>query len=344
MNDAPAFWWQNNSLAAFALTPFSGVYGWLAGRRMAVSPRYVSSVPVLCIGNLVAGGAGKTPTAIALAHAAGKLGLMPGFLSRGYGGRINTATVVDLDRHNALDVGDEPPLLAAHYPTVVSPDRTKGARLLEQQGVDFVVMDDGFQNPSLHKDYSLVVVDADRGIGNGFSMPAGPLRARLGIQLSRASAILVIGRQNGADKVVRAAASRAKPVYEANFEPVNPAKWKGQKVLAFAGIANPEKFRLSLNKVGVEIIEFRSFGDHHPFTEEEAEELLFFARRNKLNIVTTSKDISRLASLGRIQRELSRKAAVFEIELRFDSRRILHSIIDDTVENAKAHRLTRSKS
>ncbi len=339
MNEAPPFWWQKPGLAAFLLSPLSWIYSWIAGRRMTMKSRYVSAVPVLCVGNFVAGGAGKTPTAIAIADGARKQGHKPGFLSRGYGGRIDKATIVDLTKHNSHDVGDEPPLLASRYPTVVSPDRVKGAQLLEQKGVDFIVMDDGFQNPSLHKDYSLVVVDSARGVGNGFAMPAGPLRVRLDAQLASADAVLLVGQQSAADGVIRATAKRAKPVYQAFVKVVNTRKWKGKKVLAFAGIADPEKFFSSLRKAGADIVEARSFGDHHPFTNEEADDILFFAKRNQLEIVTTSKDAARLNGLGRVQSELSDKASILEIDLKFENERILAAIIEGTVERAKMHRL-----
>ncbi len=324
---------------AYLLSPFSWIYGSIAGWRMGKKPRHISKVPVLCIGNFIAGGAGKTPTAIAIARAAKKKNFKPGFLTRGYGGGITTATFVDLDKHNSHDVGDEPLLLAENFLTVVSPDRVNGALMLETQNIDFIIMDDGFQNPSLNKDYSLVVVDARRGIGNGFAMPGGPLRASLGAQLAFASAVLVIGRSTGADKLIRAAARRAKPIYEAIIKPVEAGKWKGRKVLAFAGIADPIKFYNSLEEVGVEIVERRSFGDHHSLTSEEIEDILQLSRVKGLEIVTTSKDAARLRGIGRAQDELYQQAVVFEIELVFENERILESIIDETIRQAKLLRL-----
>ncbi len=339
MSEAPSFWWSDSSVAALALFPVSWTYGWLAGRRMGQKPRMVSRFPVLCVGNFIAGGAGKTPTAITLAKAARRKGLKPGFLTRGYGGRITHPTVVDNKIHNSHDVGDEPLLLAEKHITVVSPDRPNGARLLEKQGVNFIIMDDGFQNPSLHKDYSLVVVDARRGIGNGSAMPGGPLRANLGAQLALASAVLVIGKAAGADKLIRAAARRAKPVLEAEIKPVKPRAWKGKRVLAFAGIADPKKFFASLKSAGAEIVETRQFGDHHPFTQEEAEDILHLARRKELEIVTTSKDAMRLKGLGRAQGELSENSLIFEIKLEFENTRIVDAIIENTIRHAKATRL-----
>lgn len=341
MNEAPSFWWKRSNAMALVLAPFSWSYGWVAGWRMGRKPNYVSKLPVLCIGNFIAGGAGKTPTAIAIARMAKKMKLKPGFLSRGYGGGITSPTIVNIDQHNSHDVGDEPLLLAANFPTAVSPDRAKGALLLEEQGVDFIIMDDGFQNPLLHKDYSLAVVDARRGIGNGFAMPGGPLRANLGVQLSHANAILVVGKATGADRVIRAAARRAKPVYEAIAKPVNPGSWKGQNILAFAGIADPIKFFTSLEQTGANIVERRSYGDHHVLNVEEMEEMLHLAKRQELEIVTTSKDAVRLKGTGRVQNELFSQLKVFEIELVFESERIVRSIIEETIRLAKSFRLAR---
>ncbi len=339
MNEAPSFWWKSSNAMVLILAPFSWGYGWVAGWRMGRKPGHVSKLPVLCIGNFIAGGAGKTPTAITIAKMAKKMKLKPGFLSRGYGGGITSPTIVNTDQHNSHDVGDEPLLLAACFPTAVSPDRAKGAQLLEEQGVDFIIMDDGFQNPSLHKDFSLVVVDARRGIGNGFAMPGGPLRANLGAQLSHANAMLVVGKATGADKVIRAAARRAKPVYEAVVKPVKPRRWKGQNVLAFAGIADPVKFFTSLEQAGANIVERRSYGDHHVLNVEEMEEMIHLAKRKALEIVTTSKDAVRLKDTGRIQNELFDQLKVFEIELEFESERIVRSIIEETIRLAKSIRL-----
>jgi tetraacyldisaccharide 4'-kinase len=339
MNEAPSFWWKTHSMAAFLLSPLSLIYGWIAGQRMGKKPLLTTKSPVLCVGNFITGGAGKTPTAITLAHAAKRAGQKPGFLSRGYGGGITLATLVDPDAHNSHDVGDEPLLLAAHFPIVVSPDRPKGADLLEQQDVNFIIMDDGFQNPSLHKDYNLVVVDSARGIGNGHAMPGGPLRASLGTQLAHANAVLVIGKENGADRAIRAAARRAKPVYEAQIVATDPKGWKNHKILAFAGIGDPEKFYSSLREAGANVVATRSFADHHPLSAEEATEIMQQAERDELEIVTTSKDAVRLKGRGTNQQTLLERTRIFDIRLEFDSSRIPAEIIEETIRRAHAFRL-----
>ena len=339
MNETPNFWWRPPGAAALALAPLSWAYGRLAAMRMAMPPRSVSQLPVLCIGNFIVGGAGKTPTALALADAAKKTGFAPGFLSRGYGGQVSAPCLVDRTLHNAHDVGDEPLLLAARHPTVVAADRPKGAALLEQQGVDLIIMDDGFQNPSLRKDYSLVVVDAMRGIGNGYAMPGGPLRAEFETQLSHADAVLVIGEDDAAQNIIRAAARRAKPVYLASLKPVNPRKWKGRKILAFAGIGNPDKFFTSLTQAGAELIESRRFGDHHRLVADEIDEIIETADRNNLEIATTAKDAARLEGVGAAHAGFLERVAVFKVRLTFENPAMAAAIVEQTVRNARTHRL-----
>src|SRR5581483_11126377 len=190
---APAFWWrQEQSPAAMLLSPLAAAFGAAAARRMGRPAHYRAPVPVICVGNLVVGGAGKTPAALALAALARSEGLRPGFVATGYGGSASAPTLVERDAPAEL-VGDEALMLAAAAPTVVAADRAAAAVRLIGEGVAVIIMDDGFQNPRLAKDLSLVVVDAAAGIGNGRVMPAGPLRAPLDAQIARADALIVIG-------------------------------------------------------------------------------------------------------------------------------------------------------
>ncbi|MEM7301667.1 MAG: tetraacyldisaccharide 4'-kinase [Pseudomonadota bacterium] len=331
MNEAPEFWWRRPGILSTLLAPVGAVYGNIAAKRMEQEARFHARVPILCVGNLVAGGAGKTPTALTLGKAAEDAGYTPGFLSRGYGGGIRQPTLVNLDRHNALDVGDEPLVLASQQTTAVSPERDKGAELLEEAGCNFIIMDDGFQNPRLHKDFSLLVVDSVRGVGNGFCIPAGPLRANLGRQLVRADAVLIIGKGANGNKIVRLAARRARPVYEALFQAVEPEAWTEKEVLAYAGIADPGKFYASLQKVGAQIADQRSFGDHHVFSDEECADLMVTAEASKLELVTTSKDAARLKGAGKLQSELLERSEIFAVNLEFDSPRDAPHIVEQTV-------------
>ncbi|HEX2258052.1 MAG TPA: tetraacyldisaccharide 4'-kinase, partial [Afifellaceae bacterium] len=205
MLEAPAFWWRERSLAGYALSPVGTLYGAVAARRMR-RPAPRAPIPVICVGGLTLGGAGKTPTALAIAAICGEMGRRPGFVTRGYGGSEPGPVLVDAKRHTAAQVGDEPLILARAHPTVAGRDRLAGARLLARLGCDVAVMDDGFQSPSLEKDLALLVVDAGQGIGNGLVFPAGPLRAPLAAQIRRADAVVLIGGPAKDATVARAAA------------------------------------------------------------------------------------------------------------------------------------------
>src|SRR6478672_1390966 len=214
----PSFWWGEAGLASSLLAPLAMVYGAVAGLRLG-APGRRAGVPVVCAGNLTVGGGGKTPTALAVARLLAHAGERPIFLSRGYGGRLAGPLRVDPARHRALDVGDEPLLLARVAPTVVARDRIEGARMAVAAGASVIVMDDGFQNPSLAKDLSLLVVDARRGVGNGRIIPAGPLRAPARGQLARAHALVVIGTSAGAEGVIADARADGLPVLHARLRP-----------------------------------------------------------------------------------------------------------------------------
>jgi tetraacyldisaccharide 4'-kinase len=291
MLKAPGFWWKQPGFAAALLSPLAAIYGAVAARRLAQSGAR-AGVPVICVGNPTVGGAGKTPTAIAIARLLIAAGAKPMFVTRGYGGRLAGPVAVE-PTHTAVQVGDEPLLLARVAPTIVAEDRVAGARLAEARGASVIVMDDGFQNPALTKDLSLLVVDA-RGVGNGRVLPAGPLRAALAPQLDRASALLSVG--DGTAAVESAARARALPVFRGHLEP-DPAalaSLRGRPVLAFAGIGNPEKFFATISAAGIEAPARRSFGDHHRYSVSEARALLREAERGKLQLLTTEKDLARL--------------------------------------------------
>ncbi len=289
----PAFWRRPGALAGSLLAPLGAVYGAVAAWRMA-RPGAAAGVPVICVGNLTAGGAGKTPAAMAVAQLLQHAGKRPFVLSRGYGGRLAGPVRVDAQAHTAADVGDEPLLLARVVPVVVARDRVAGAQAARSAGADIVVMDDGFQNPSLKKDLSLVVVDGRGGIGNGRVFPAGPLRAPLAAQLARASALLVIGEGAGADAVLTAAPGV--PVFHGRLEPdaLEVAALRPRKVLAFAGIGDPEKFFRTLHDAGIDVRVREAFADHHRYSGAEAADLIARAQRDGLTLVTTEKDLARL--------------------------------------------------
>jgi tetraacyldisaccharide 4'-kinase len=310
--------------------------------KMQARPSGSVDVPVLCVGNFVAGGGGKTPTAIALAKAAIARGLKPGILSRGYGGRISGPQMVMPKKHNAHDVGDEPLLLAGVAPTVISTDRLAGARQLESSGCDFIIMDDGFQNPRLLKDYCLIAVDARRGIGNGFAMPAGPLRVGLREQLRKADAVLLIGKQAGANLAIRQAARSGRPVFQADLRTTDQKGWMGKWIIAFAGIADPEKFFDTLRQAGADLAHIVPFGDHHFYTEEDVTELLDRAKLMKAELATTTKDWVRLRGMGKLQDKLAKASSVLAVELEFDDSHTPDLVIDRTIEKFEQRKLAKS--
>jgi tetraacyldisaccharide 4'-kinase len=291
----PAFWWREPGLLAHMLAPLGTLYGAAAAHRMR-QPGERACVQVVCVGNLTLGGAGKTPTAIALARLVWRTGARPGLLTRGYGGRL-AGPVAVVPTHAADEVGDEPLLLARHAPTTVARDRVAGAHAAVTGGADVIIMDDGFQNPALVKDVSLVVLDGRRGVGNGRVFPAGPLRAPLEAQIARAHALLVVG-DAGSSALGAIAAAQAHGLALLNGrlvpDPVAVAALAGKPVLAFAGIADPEKFFAALREAGIVVAATRRFADHHEFTATEASELLARADADRLTLVTTEKDRVRM--------------------------------------------------
>ena len=308
----PAFWWKPGR--GILLTPLAAVYGAVAWLRMRSRGRS-AGVPVICLGNLTVGGGGKTPTALAAARVLLAAHTRPFFLSRGYGGRLAGPILVNPSEHGAADVGDEPLLLARLAPTIVARNRLRGAEAARAKGASVIVMDDGFQNPSLRKDLAIIVVDGLRGIGNHHMIPAGPLRAPLRAQLKRAHALLV-GSPDGAAPVIKLAARHKLAQFHGRLEPDRQtlAALSGRKVLAFAGIADPEKFFATLTDAGVVIAERRSFSDHHAYTAIEARMLMAHADDKNLVLITTEKDHVRLAGNPRLT-ELAARTIVLPVRL-----------------------------
>ena len=344
VSEAPPFWWTKADWRARALWPFSWVYGRIAGLRMDRAHRASVPVPVICIGNFTVGGAGKTPTAIALARVIRQKGLKPGFLSRGYGGSLDVTTVVDPEHHRARDVGDEPLLLAREALTVVCRRRVDGARRLVKEGVDIIIMDDGFQSARLAFDFALLVIDSRRGIGNGYLVPAGPVRAPLPNQLRHATALLKIGGGTEADALIRRAARAGKQIYEADVVRLDDGSLKGVKVLAWAGIADPEKFYRTVRETGAIVEETRSFPDHHHFSDDEIADLLDRAAALGCTLVTTAKDMVRLEPGHGRAAELAAASRVIEIDVRFDDPMAPKKIIETALAAARARKLREGAS
>ncbi|HEY7459386.1 MAG TPA: tetraacyldisaccharide 4'-kinase [Xanthobacteraceae bacterium] len=333
---APGFYFEPPGIAALLLSPLAVLYGAAVAARMRRSGKR-AQVPVICVGNLTLGGAGKTPTALALAKLLAAMGERPVFLSRGYGGSERGPLVVTLGEHDAADVGDEPLLLARAFPTVVARDRVAGAALAVEQGASVLVLDDGFQSPDLEKDLALLVIDAASGIGNGAVFPAGPLRAPLEAQLGRAHAIVCVGAGGGADLALVQAAAANVPAFAARLAPdAHAAKGlAGRKVLAFAGIGHPEKFFATLRELGAEVVETRAFGDHHRYSAAEAADLLLAAKGRGLQPVTTEKDLARMQGERKLA-ELATATKVLAVRLEFLDAGAMRKLLEGALAKARA--------
>lgn len=300
---APDFWRREpRSLEASLLSPLAAVWGAIAARRMR-RPRPPAPAPVLCVGNFVAGGAGKTPVTALACEILESLGFGPAVLSRGYGGSLSgkRPVRVDPERHGAHQVGDEPLLLARKALVVIGTDRQASCAMACALGARSIVMDDGFQSASLAPTVSLIVADAQIGVGNGLVLPAGPLRAPLSSQWTLASALVLIGEGEPGDHLAREAGRRGLPVFHAVLKP-DPARSRelaGRPVLAFAGIGRPEKFYATLSETGAQIVGRRSYADHHRYTRADMALLVEAAKAaGAEQLVTTEKDLVRIVGRG----------------------------------------------
>jgi tetraacyldisaccharide 4'-kinase len=328
----PAFWWRKPGLASALLAPVAATYAAVAANRMTRSGVRVA-VPVLCVGNFTLGGSGKTPAVMAIAKTMQDQGKRVFCLSRGYGGSVAGPRQVDAHSDHAAQVGDEALLLARVAPTIVSRDRVAGCGAARAAGADIVLMDDGLQNGSVTKDFTIAVVDGRRGVGNGKVFPAGPLRAPLAAQWARSDALLVVSEVSGAVDVIAAAKARGKPVLYARLipDPATVTALTGKRVLAFAGIGDPEKFFATVAAAGIAAPRCAAFPDHHRFTAEEAASLVMRAEHESLELLTTEKDHARMSGDAGLT-ALIERARVLPVTLEFDKPDELKALLAKAIE------------
>ncbi|HEX6442262.1 MAG TPA: tetraacyldisaccharide 4'-kinase [Stellaceae bacterium] len=316
---APEFWHEPPGLIAGLLAPFGMAFDAASRLRRAIVRPYRAPVPVICVGNLVAGGSGKTPIVMSLAGALAVRGVVVHVVSRGYGGRLSGPIQVDPAVHDAAQVGDEPLLIAAHAPCWVSRDRAAGVRTAVEAGAEAILLDDGFQNPSVAKDLTFIAVDSGYGFGNGQVIPAGPLREQVSAGLTRANAIVAIGGQEEAHGLAGAPC----PILNAELRAVAGERFAGERIVAFAGIGRPEKFFASLRELGAKVAGEQQFPDHHPFRESDLVRLRDMADREHARLVTTAKDWVRLPP------SLRGGIEVLEVEVRWRDPSALERLLWD---------------
>ena len=321
MPQAPEFW-ARTGLVSDLLAPLGWAYGAAGAARRAMTQATRVAVPTICVGNLTAGGAGKTPVVLSLASLLRARGGQPHILSRGYGGSLTGPLQVDPMRHSASEVGDEPLLLAAAAPCWIGADRIASARAAIAAGADLLLLDDGFQNPALYYDVTLVVIDGGYGIGNGRVMPAGPLREPAAAALQRASAVVMIG---ACEKRIELGGL---PILSAQLAPVDAEALKGQRVVAFAGIGRPAKFFATLTALGATLAATRDFPDHHPYSESDFVSLAADAQAENAILVTTEKDWVRLSP------RWCEKIRALKVVLRWDDETALERTLMPALETA----------
>lgn len=311
---APTFWNKRN-WQSWLLLPLGCIYAVITALRLKFHQPYQAKVPVICIGNLTAGGSGKTPTAISIAKILQQSGKNPFFISRGYGGTLQDV-VVNPDINSAFEVGDEPLLLARCAGVVVNHRRDKAAQKAVDEGADIIIMDDGFQNPLLYKNKSILVIDGAVGLGNRFPIPAGPLREFFNSGIKRADAVIILGK----DKLNIASEIPDLPIFKGNIIPQKPLSI-ADKTIAFAGIGRPEKFYASLAECGVNVIKTYSFPDHHFYTENELQNIIAEADGCGADIFTTAKD------MVKIPHKLQPKFKVLEITVAWEDENNLQNFL-----------------
>lgn len=329
MPSAPAFWGREPGLAADLLLPLSTAWDAAGRLRRALARPLRAPSPVICVGNLVAGGAGKTPVTLALCDWFATRGISAQVVARGYRGRLVGPIRVDPSRHDAGEVGDEALLLAARAPTWIARDRATGVAAAAAAGAAAILLDDGFQNPTIDKALSLLVVDAGYGFGNQRVMPAGPLRENLRRGLARADAAVLLA-VSGEERTVIAAEGLASvlPVIPAVLSPIAGHRFAGERVYAFAGIGRPARFFATLRALGAKLEAEYAFPDHCRYRESDIKALSAAARAARAHLMTTAKDFVRLPLAARAGID------VLEVEVQWTDPAALAGILAPVVLSA----------
>ncbi len=329
MFKTPKFWYEDTTKKpSFFLRGLAFIYDLISKIfRKLQTPRKISK-PVICIGNITMGGSGKTPVAIAVAKIIYDLGYLPHFLTRGYGANVAGTKLVDIKKHNYLDVGDEPLILASHGFTWVSKNRFKGASKAVKSGAGSIVMDDGLQNMKIYKDISILVIDATIGLGNNHIFPAGPLREHLKDTLLKINACIILNAGHKKQKkwldILQKYGFKNKVFFADILLNEDIAKIKN--TVAFAGIGVPKKFKLSLENAGVKVAKFYEFADHHKYTENELKKMLEIANKNNLPLVTTKKDFLR------IPKSLQDKVEIVDIKLKWQNKEEILNFLKESLQ------------
>ncbi len=306
----PEFWHKPAGLKAVALSPLGALYYGLGRLKRAMTRTQKMACPILCVGNATIGGAGKTPITDLLAGILAQSGYHPAILSRGYGGVLKGPLQVT-GEHTAQEVGDEPCLLAQRHAVYVGADRRLSAAMACENAHDVLILDDGYQNTQLAYDLRILVIDGQRGFGNGGLIPAGPLREPWWVALSRADCV-VVNQGQASQAVIDMCHKQKIPLFQAT---VTPKKSQPKPVYAYCGIANPDKFLRSLDDAGYEIKGTWVFDDHYDFSEIDARTLLGEASKRDAHLITTEKDAMRLRGRGGLHQALLSASEIFAIEL-----------------------------
>ena len=319
--------WQNNNLLSRLLMPFGWIYFQLSLWRHKIARSVDIGVPVICVGNIVAGGAGKTPTVMYLGKLLSKR-LKVAFLTRGYGGAFSGPIKVNPHKHTFQDVGDEALLLSKIAPTWVSKNRLDGGLAAKLDGAQIILMDDGFQNPTIGKTFSILVFDGPYGLGNNQLIPSGPLRETLGRGMSRADAVVIIGEDL---HDLQSKIPENIPLFSVTTSPIISKKLKVAKsVIGFAGIGRPRKFLETLKTLNVEIQDFVPFPDHHKFRNSEIEDLIRKASETGAQLVTTTKDFVRLPP------NTKNSIIAMDIELNWANQNQIKALLEQVLDNSNA--------